>query len=181
MYLQKVISRNNCVNNQFFAGILKVNDENRTIRIQDPDPDPDPNPLVRSMDPRIRIHPKMTWIRNTGYRQCPGSTLVSMRIRIQHFTSLQIRILVWLCRHKKNFFTWKLKLSRSQKQSSGSRSVSFGSPVSGYMIVCKDPVPNPSYWALPVWDRSQSIQGRSMTEERLSCTILKQNVNLTLM
>jgi hypothetical protein len=33
-------------------------------RIQDPDPDP----LVRGMDPRIRIriHPKMSWIRNTG-------------------------------------------------------------------------------------------------------------------
>jgi hypothetical protein len=34
----------------FFAGILKVNDENRRIRIQDPDPDP----LVRGMDLRIR-------------------------------------------------------------------------------------------------------------------------------
>ncbi len=43
MYLQKVISRKNCVQ------------------------DPDPDPLVRSMDPRIRIriHPKMSWIRNT--------------------------------------------------------------------------------------------------------------------
>jgi hypothetical protein len=45
MYLQKVICRKNCVKNQFFAGILKVNDEN-------------PNP--------IRIHPKMSLIRNTG-------------------------------------------------------------------------------------------------------------------
>ncbi len=45
----------------FFAGILKVNDENNRIRFQDPDPDP----LVRGMDPRIRIHPKMSWIRNT--------------------------------------------------------------------------------------------------------------------
>ncbi len=46
----------------FFAGILKVNDENSRIRIQDPDP------LLRGMDPRIRIHPKMSWIRNTdGY------------------------------------------------------------------------------------------------------------------
>jgi hypothetical protein len=55
--------------NLFSAGILKVNDENRRIRIQDPDPDPnpDPDPLVRGMDPgiRIRIHPKMSWIRNT--------------------------------------------------------------------------------------------------------------------
>ncbi len=39
-----------------------VNDENSRIRIQDPDP------LVRGMDPRIRIriHRKMSWIRNTG-------------------------------------------------------------------------------------------------------------------
>jgi len=27
---------------------------------------PDPDPLVRGMDPRIRIHTKMSWIRNTG-------------------------------------------------------------------------------------------------------------------
>jgi len=40
---------------------LKVNYENGRIRIQDPDP------LVRGMDPRIRIriHTKMSWIRNT--------------------------------------------------------------------------------------------------------------------
>jgi hypothetical protein len=43
----------------FFAGILKVNDENSRIRIQDPEP------LVSGMDPRIRIHTKMSWIRNT--------------------------------------------------------------------------------------------------------------------
>jgi hypothetical protein len=51
MYLQKVISRKNCVKNLFFAGILKVNDVNSRIRIQDPDLNPDPDPLVRSMDP----------------------------------------------------------------------------------------------------------------------------------
>jgi hypothetical protein len=56
MYLQKVISRKKCVKNQFFAIILKVNDENSRIRIRIQDPDP----LVRSMDPRIRIriHPQ---------------------------------------------------------------------------------------------------------------------------
>jgi hypothetical protein len=45
---------------------LKINDKNSRIRIQDPDPDQ--NPLVRGMDPRIRIriHTKMSWIRNTG-------------------------------------------------------------------------------------------------------------------
>ncbi len=52
--------------NLFFAGILKVNDEKSRIRIQDPDP------LVRGMDPRIRIriHPKMLWIHNTGSTYC---------------------------------------------------------------------------------------------------------------
>ncbi len=51
------------------AGILKFNDENSRIRIQHPDPDPNPDPLVRGMDPRIRIriHPKMAWIRNTAF------------------------------------------------------------------------------------------------------------------
>ncbi len=57
--------KNILLKNYFFAGILKFNDENSWIRIQDPDPDP----LVRGMDPRIRIriHPKMSWIRNTGF------------------------------------------------------------------------------------------------------------------
>jgi hypothetical protein len=44
--------------NWFFVGVLKVKDENSRIRIQDPDP------LVRGMDHRIRIHPKISWIRN---------------------------------------------------------------------------------------------------------------------
>ncbi len=69
MYLQKVISRKICVKNEFFGGILEVNDDSR-IRIEDPDldPNPDPDPLVRGMDPRIRIwiHAKMSWIRNTA-------------------------------------------------------------------------------------------------------------------
>ncbi len=58
-----VKSRKKCVKKLFFGAILKVNDENRRIRIQDPDRDP----LVRGMDPwiRIRIHPKMSWIHNT--------------------------------------------------------------------------------------------------------------------
>ncbi len=29
----------------------------------------DPNPLVRGMDPRIRIHTKMSWIRNIDFFQ----------------------------------------------------------------------------------------------------------------
>jgi hypothetical protein len=65
MYLQKVTKQaeKKCVKKLVFAGILKVNDEISRIRIQDPNPDP----LVRGMDPRIRIriHTKMSWIRNT--------------------------------------------------------------------------------------------------------------------
>jgi hypothetical protein len=74
MYLQKVTSRKNCVKNYFFAGILKVNDENSRIRIQVPDPDPnlDPDPLVSGMDPRIRI-------RSGSAPKCHGSgTLVEI-------------------------------------------------------------------------------------------------------
>jgi hypothetical protein len=56
--------------NSFLVGILKVNDEKNRIRIQDPDPNPDP--LVRGIDPRIRIriHPKISWIRNTVLSAC---------------------------------------------------------------------------------------------------------------
>jgi hypothetical protein len=55
MYLQKVISRKNCVKKLVIDG-------NSRIGIQDPDP------LVRGMDPwiQIRIHPKIAWICNTG-------------------------------------------------------------------------------------------------------------------
>jgi hypothetical protein len=59
MYLQKVISRNLFYKNLFFVGILKVIDEKSWIQ--------DPDPLVRCMDPRIRIHTKLSWIRNTAF------------------------------------------------------------------------------------------------------------------
>ena len=38
------------------------------MKIEGPDPHPNPDPdlLVRGMDPRIRIHPKKSLIRNTG-------------------------------------------------------------------------------------------------------------------
>ncbi len=44
----------------------------------DPGPVPNPDPLVRGMDPRIqiRIHTKISWIRNTG-RSEPASTIKS--------------------------------------------------------------------------------------------------------
>ncbi len=48
IYLQKVISRKNFAKFFFLAGILKFNDENSRIWIQDPDPDPSQN----VMDPQ---------------------------------------------------------------------------------------------------------------------------------
>jgi hypothetical protein len=76
-HLQKVISRKNCVKNLYFAGNLKVNDENSRI-------DPDPDPLVRGMDLRIRIriHPIISWIRNTGLNT---HILISRLVRSDHF------------------------------------------------------------------------------------------------
>jgi hypothetical protein len=67
MYLQKVMSIQNVLENLFFVDILKVNDKNSRIWIQDPDP----YPLVRGMDPRFRtrIHTKMSWIRNIAIKK----------------------------------------------------------------------------------------------------------------
>ncbi len=62
--------------NYLLAAILKVTDENRRIRIQDPDPNPDPNP-----NPLVR-----PWIRGSGSTQkCHGSatpelTHIAMRV-----------------------------------------------------------------------------------------------------
>jgi hypothetical protein len=44
------------------VGVLKVNDENSRILA---------NPLVIGMDPWIRIHTKISWIRNTARRYAP--------------------------------------------------------------------------------------------------------------
>jgi hypothetical protein len=67
MYLPKVTSKKIKIKNYFFVGIFKVNDENSRIQIY---PNPDPDPSVTGMDPRIqiriRIHPKISWIRNTA-------------------------------------------------------------------------------------------------------------------
>jgi hypothetical protein len=69
--LFEFLSLKNDVNVASKSHKQKVKDENRRIRIQDPDPDPNPDPLVRGMDLRIRIHPKMSWIRdrNTAFNR----------------------------------------------------------------------------------------------------------------
>jgi hypothetical protein len=45
-------------------------------------------PLVRGMDPRIRIHPKMSWIRNSGIN--PRSRIGTKTLRFRFFTILII-------------------------------------------------------------------------------------------
>ncbi len=88
MYLQKVGNKQKKLCKKFlFCCHLGGQWRNSRIRIQDPDPNPDPNPdpdpLVRIMDPiiRIRIHPKMSWVRNTDlygtgwYRMIPRTVL----------------------------------------------------------------------------------------------------------
>ncbi len=49
--------------------------------------DPDPDPLVRGMDPRIRIriHTKMSWIRNTAVTVRWANTMLA-----QHRCALSI-------------------------------------------------------------------------------------------
>jgi hypothetical protein len=73
---------------KIIVDILKVNDEYSRIRIQDPDPDPNPDPLVRGMDPRIRIririHPQMSWIRNTEKMEFVYLLMPSIRSRLTY-------------------------------------------------------------------------------------------------
>ncbi len=44
----------------------------RKYQDPEPGPNPDPDPLVRGMDPRIRIHAKISWIRNTALKRQLG-------------------------------------------------------------------------------------------------------------
>jgi hypothetical protein len=89
---------------------LKVNDENRRIRIQDPDPDP--NPLVRCMDPRIRIriHHRMSWIRNTGPKAASGmifqdDRLVPVSVFMKRVTRTIFGISKYFMEASKKFLT----------------------------------------------------------------------------
>jgi hypothetical protein len=66
MYLQKVISRKIVLKMSFLLGSWRSMTKIARFgsRIQGPDPDL----LVRVMDPRIRIHTKMSWVRNTAIK-----------------------------------------------------------------------------------------------------------------
>jgi hypothetical protein len=48
---------------------------------------PDPDPLVRCMDPRIRIHTKMSWIRNTASKLRNIFFLIETVLRIRDVLS----------------------------------------------------------------------------------------------
>jgi hypothetical protein len=68
MYLQKVTSRKNCV-----KSMTNIAEFGSRIRIRI-------HPLVRGLDPRIRIriHTKMSWIRNT-VKKYMCSVILSLR------------------------------------------------------------------------------------------------------
>jgi hypothetical protein len=131
MYLQKVKAEKivtkvkNKIFNYCFAGILKVNDKNSKIRIQDPDPDP--NPLVRGMDPRIpdpdphqnvmnpehwkrhkkqqtRIHDKASFRQKYLQAHCHSARLVQL-VRLSWKDQLK----------KKKTLTWSVRHQNKQK------------------------------------------------------------------
>ncbi len=90
------------------------------------DPDPNRDPLVRSMDPRIRIriHLKMSWIRNTA--------LLILRIQknyaqVHHLQSKnfssKIFVTMLFCRH-------------------------YFSPLNTFLSKGKDPDPGPHLWLM---------------------------------
>ncbi len=71
MYLQKVRSRKSCVKNEFFAGILKVNEiegsGSGSISQRHGSADPDPDPPQNDMDPEH-------WFPVYGIRPNPACT-----------------------------------------------------------------------------------------------------------
>jgi hypothetical protein len=64
------------------------------MKIEESDPHPDPDPLVRGMDPRIRIHTKMSWIRNTDNISSMDTTQVNIIGSLSHY-SYKVHIYVW--------------------------------------------------------------------------------------
>jgi hypothetical protein len=50
----------------YIIEMIKLSDRFRLPRSSVADPDPNPDPLVRGLDTQIRIHIKMSWIRNTA-------------------------------------------------------------------------------------------------------------------
>ncbi len=79
-----------------------------------PDPDSDtdqnPDPSVRGMDPRIRIHNKMSWIRNTGnqtvvYIIRDGSVLIIQILSVRaSLHCWQIDLFCFFSKQKKTLY-----------------------------------------------------------------------------
>ncbi len=68
MYLQKV---------KFLVDILKVTDENSRI------------PLFRGMDPRIGIHTKISWIRNTALKSMDPHHVKLLRLEVDCYDAFR--------------------------------------------------------------------------------------------
>ncbi len=77
MYLQKVISRTTFKKISFLLASWR---SVRSVTKIAGSGDPNPDPLVRGMDPRIRIHTKMSWIRNTSSRGSNSATSGSLSL-----------------------------------------------------------------------------------------------------
>jgi hypothetical protein len=110
----------------FSVGILKVND---------------PDPLVRGMDPRIRIHTEMSWIRNTGSFSIPDP---GSRIRIKEFKYFNPKIVsklseIWsglfIPDPDPDFYTHPgFRFERSKGTGFGSETLALKSPTMNFRI-----------------------------------------------
>jgi hypothetical protein len=70
MYLQKVTIRKIVLKNLFFAGTLKVNDENSRIRIQDPGSGSGSESGSGSISQKsICVNPAIPWLQQVGIQQ----------------------------------------------------------------------------------------------------------------
>ncbi len=77
------------------------------------DPEPDPDPLFRGRDPRIRIHTKMSRIRNTGFflgrRHLTGNTAEDLAlVWLLNSNRLKVGLLLILFRITRHCRAWNI-------------------------------------------------------------------------
>jgi hypothetical protein len=65
-----------------------------------------------NVTPGVRCYPFLRYI-NISFKQCYGSALVSMRIRIQHFMSLRIRIQGFITKNFSILLKNKIKIKKA--------------------------------------------------------------------
>ena len=87
-YLKKVIYRKTFFFKLVFCGQLEG--QWWKYKYPDPHPNPDPDPLIRGMDPRIRIHTKMSWIRNTVWQVTQLNPSKAFCLAISGFRSIRL-------------------------------------------------------------------------------------------